>query len=244
MRIAILEDDPSQLELLGHWLALAGHDPHRFEHGEELLKAIGQQDFDLLILDWHLPELSGIDVLKRVRQNSKTPVIFCTSRDGEDDVVKALREGANDYVRKPIRRMELLARIESVTRRARTKDNKPESFELDCFQVDCATRTMRREGLPVELTGKDFDLAVLFLGNVGRLLSRIHIHEVVWGRSGSVTSRTMDTHVSRIRGKLGLFRERGWELKAVYGHGYRLERSQPPALLSPPSLDFHATRLA
>ena len=91
MRIAILEDDPSQLELLGHWLALEGHEPRRFEHGAELLKAISQEDFDLLILDWNVPDLSGIEVLRRVRKNSKVPVIFCTARDGQDDVVMALR---------------------------------------------------------------------------------------------------------------------------------------------------------
>jgi two-component system, OmpR family, response regulator RegX3 len=96
MRIAILEDDPSQLELFGHWLALAGRDPERFEQGGDLIKAIGLEDFDLFIFDWNLPDLSGIDVLRRIRQSSKTPVIFCTSRDGQDDIVTALREGAND----------------------------------------------------------------------------------------------------------------------------------------------------
>ena len=236
MRIAILEDDSSQLELIGHWLALAGHEPHRFEHGEGLLKAIGQEDFDLLILDWNLPGLSGIDVLRRIRQGSKTPVIFCTSRDGQDDVVTALREGANDYLQKPIRRMELLARIESVTRRARITDEKPEPFDVDSFQIDCTTRTISRDGAVVELKDKDFDLAVLFLSNVGRLLSRSYIHKVVWGANGSVTSRTIDTYMSRIRGKLGLVCERGWELKAVYGHGYRLQRTQTPAPLSPPEV--------
>jgi DNA-binding response OmpR family regulator len=233
MRIAILEDDPSQLELLGHWLALAGHDPQRFEHGQELLKAIGLEHFDLLILDWNLPDLSGIDVLRRIRQSAKTPVIFCTSRDGQDDVVTALREGANDYLQKPIRRMELLARIESVTRRARKTNEPPESFDVDCFQVDCTARIITRDGVVAELSEKDFDLAVLLLQNLGRLLSRRYIQELVWGASGRVTSRTIDTHVSRIRSKLGLVYERGWELRAVYAHGYRLERTQPAALLSP-----------
>ena len=96
MRIAILEDDPSQLELLGHWVALAGHDPQRFEHGSELLKAMRHEEFDVLILDWNLPDLTGIDVLRQVRQGSKVPVIFCSSRDGEHDVVKALQEQANE----------------------------------------------------------------------------------------------------------------------------------------------------
>src|SRR5215470_13114263 len=130
MRIAILEDDPSQLELLSHWLALAGYDPHRFEQGQELLKAVTQQAFDLLIVDWNLPDLSGIDVLKQVRRSSKTPVIFCTSRASQDDVVTALREGADDYLKKPVRRMELLARIESVTRRTRRIDEKAEVLKV------------------------------------------------------------------------------------------------------------------
>ena len=233
MRIAILEDDPSQLELLGHWVALAGHDPRRFEHGSQLLKAICDDDFDLLILDWNLPDLTGIDVLRQVRQGSRVPVIFCSSRDGEDDVVKALREGAHDYLRKPIRRMELLARIETVARRAENMQAKAEDFEVDCFQVNFANRTITRDGALVGLTQKDFDLAVVFLRNLGRLLSRSYIREVVWGANGVVTSRSIDTHVSRIRTKLGLVPEHGWELKAVYAHGYRLERAQPAALLSP-----------
>src|SRR5215831_11114484 len=145
MRIAILEDDPAQLELLGHWLALAGHDPQPFEQGQEILKAVTQETFDLLILDWNLPDLSGIDVLRRVRQCARMPVIFCTARDGQEDVVTALREGANDYLQKPIRRMELLTRIEAVTRRGRRMDEKPQVFAVDCFQIDCVTRTISRE---------------------------------------------------------------------------------------------------
>jgi len=208
MRIALLEDDPSQLELLGHWIALGGHDPQRFQHGQELLKAVDQEDFDLLILDWNLPDLSGIDVLRRVRQRSRMPVIFCTARDGQEDVVTALREGANDYLQKPIRRMELLARIEAVTRRGRRMDEKPQVFAVDCLQIDCVTRTISREGVPVELTGKDFDLAVSFLGTVGRLLSRKYINDVVWGVNGCVTSRTIDTRQPYPRQTRSSFRER------------------------------------
>ena len=110
---------------------------------------------------------------------------------------------------------------------------KAEDFEVDCFQVEFTSRTITREGTVVDLTQKDFNLAVLFLRNLGRLLSRNYIREVVWGANGLVTSRTIDTHVSRIRTKLGLVPEHGWELKAVYAHGYRLERAQAAALLSP-----------
>src|SRR5689334_18431667 len=152
MRIAILEDDPSQLELLGHWVALAGHDPQRFEHGSQLLKAVLDEEFELLILDWNLPDLSGIDVLRQVRKGSRVPVIFCTARDREDDVVKALQAGAQDYLRKPIRRMELLARIETVARRADIMQAISENFEVECFQVDFPKQTISRDGTPVDVT--------------------------------------------------------------------------------------------
>jgi DNA-binding response OmpR family regulator len=231
MRIAILEDDPSQLELLGHWVALAGHEPARFEHGTQLLLAMRNEDFDLLILDWNLPEVSGIDVLRRVRACSRVPVIFCTARDREDDVVTALKEGAHDYLSKPIRRMELVARIETVARRADINASK-ENFEVECFQVDFPKQTITRNGERVDLTQKDFDLAVLFLRNVGRLLPRSYITEMVWPENADVASRTIDTHVSRIRLKLGLVPQHDWDLKAVYAHGYRLDRRQAAALLS------------
>ena len=232
MRIGILEDDPSQLELLGHWVALAGHDPRRFDHGNQLLRAIRDESFDLLILDWNLPDLSGIDVLRQLRQFSRVPVIFCSSRDREDDVVKALQEGAQDYLRKPVRRMELLARIDTVARRSDDTEATSENFEFDGFRVDFSKRAITRDGAPVDLTQKDFDLAVLFFRNLGRLLPRSSTTQTVWRENGSVNSRTVDTHVSRIRAKLGLIPEHGWELKAVYAHGYRLERKQGAALLS------------
>src|SRR5689334_14047310 len=179
MRIAILEDDLSQLELLGHWLALAGHEPQRFEHGEDLLQTLANEDFDLLILDWNLPDITGIDVLRRIRASGKVPVIFCTSRESQDDVVRALHEGANDYLHKPVRRMELLARIESVTRRAQIMHEQPESFEVEGFQVNSVDHTISKEGKTFDLSEKDYALAALFLNNVGRLLSRKYIHDAV-----------------------------------------------------------------
>jgi DNA-binding response OmpR family regulator len=225
MRIAILEDDISQTELLSHWLQLAGHHPHAFDQGANLLRALERESFDALVLDWNVPDLSGVEVLKRVRQrlHSSVPVLFVTGRNREDDVVLALREGADDYMIKPVRRLELLARLEALARRGRHGQEQAEVLEVDAFRVDCQTRTVMRHGRQVDLTAKDFDLSVLFLRNIGRLLSRGHIRETVWGPNAVVTSRTLDTHVSRIRNKLGLTPEHGWRLAAVYRYGYRLE---------------------
>jgi two-component system, OmpR family, response regulator RegX3 len=226
MRIAIVEDDPSQLELLCHWLRSAGHESLAFQQASAFLEIMAQTQFEMVILDWNLGEASGIDVLRRLRQTSKVPVLFCTSHAEQEDVVKALRGGADDYMIKPLRHAELLARIDSVMRRIQNWQAKDEAFAVEQFRVDCASRTITRDhGAPFELTTKDFELAVLFLRNVGRLLSRSHIHDAVWGRNSSVSSRTLDTHVSRIRNKLGLIPSNGWQVKAVYAHGYRLEQA-------------------
>jgi two-component system, OmpR family, response regulator RegX3 len=226
MRIAILEDDPSQTELLSHWFKCAGHHPHPFAQGTRLLRALEHESFDVVLLDWNVPEMSGIDVLRHLRQRlqSGVPVMFSTARMREEDVVRALREGADGYVTKPVRRHELLARLEALALRRRDPQPRTGVIELDVFRVDLETRTILRNGAPLPLTAKDFDLATLLLRNVGRLLSRGHLRETVWASSQPVSSRTLDTHVSRVRSKLRLTPEHGWRLVAVYGYGYRLDR--------------------
>jgi len=111
MRLAVLEDDASQLELISRWLQMAGHHVHPFEQGTALLRALEQETFDALLLDWNVPDISGMEVLKRLRHElgSRTPVLFITARSEEADVVLALRQGADGYLVKPLRRLELLA---------------------------------------------------------------------------------------------------------------------------------------
>jgi DNA-binding response OmpR family regulator len=226
MRIAILEDDPSQLELLSHWLRNAGHFPQPFEQGTALLRALERETFDTLLLDWNVPDVSGLEVLKQVRQqlDSSIPVLFTTAREAEADIVAVLRAGADDYLVKPLRRIELLARLEAVARRSLVESTQPQRIEVDIFRIDCQARALARDGHVLDLTAKDFDLAVFFLRNVGRLLSREYLWERIWGTSKQLNSRSLDTHVSRIRNKLSLMPEYGWRLGAIYGHGYRLER--------------------
>lgn len=228
MRIAVLEDDPSQLELLEHWLKLAGHRLYAFENGEELLKALPHEAFDAVVLDWNVPDMTGLEVLVRLRRSSLVPVLFSTARAAEEDVVQALNAGADDYLIKPIRRMELLARLESVTRRSGYQPAPVEIVEVDVFRIDCSDRQLLRKNKPLKLSAKDFDLAVLLLLNVGRLMSRHELQKTIWSSSGERRSRSLDMHVSRVRSALSLRPEHGWRLTALYGHGYRLERVQKP----------------
>lgn len=233
MRVAIVEDDPSQAELLSHWLRQGGHQSHHFDRGATVIHALSQNSFDVLVLDWNLRDISGVEVLRRIRGSgqSSLPVLFASARGREEDVVSALRQGADDYVIKPVRYLEFIARLEAIARRGKHRTAQPEVLKLDVYHVDSLSRTLMRDGSPVDLTAKDFDLSVLFLRNVGQLLSRSHICERVWGRSALVTSRTLDTHVSRVRRKVGFIPENGWRLTAKYGYGYRLQqlRVAPPS---------------
>ena len=226
MRIAMLEDDIDVGSALKQWLEGAGHVVHHFTSGKAIVREAGRESFDLFLLDWHVPDLSGTEVLDWIRnkQNLQTPVLFATSRDTEADIVAALDAGADDYMSKPIRRLELLARVEALLRRARILASQPENVDMPPYLIDVANRVILLDGAAVEMTDKEFDLTLFLFRNLGQLLSRGHITESVWGRSSDVQSRTVDTHVSRIRKKLDLGPARGFRLTPIYNFGYRLEK--------------------
>lgn len=235
MRIALLEDDSHQAELLNLWLEAAGHTSTLFSAGKTLMKNMSHDSFDLLMMDWNLPDVSGDDVLRWVREHVdwRIPVLFVTARDSEEDIVRSLELGADDYMVKPIRRMELLARIAALGRRVGGAGAEREVIDVGGLSFDSARRSISRAGEAIDLTGKEFDLALFLIKNTGRILSRGHILESVWGRSSDVNTRTVDTHMSRIRKKLDLNQERGWRLSAIYQHGYRLEYLEPETPVAP-----------
>jgi DNA-binding response OmpR family regulator len=202
-----------------------GHDCHTFERGRELLHALRRESFDLLIVDWQLPDLSGPDVVLWVRSNveHRVPVLFLTNRVDERDIVDGLSCGADDYMTKPTRVGELIARVRALMRRSYPVTERP-TQTLGRYCIDQRRRVIEIDGESVALKHKEYELAQCLFANLGRLLSREHLLEAAWGAEGpSVTSRSLDTHVSRVRMKLGLRPENGFRLSAVYGVGYRLE---------------------
>ena len=230
LRIAILEDDPDQAEIVSLWLQDAGYTVASFLESAGFLRAVRRDSFDIYILDWIVPELSGIEVLRKLRGelNDNTPVIVATVKDKEQSIVRALEAGADDYLVKPMRRGELLARVAAILRRSGIGISPDNTFEAEPYRLDINNQVVILNGEEITLTNREFGLAVLLFRNAGKLLSRSHILEAIWGIDyNNVSTRTVDTHVSRLRKKLRLNEDTGWKLISVYQHGYRVERETP-----------------
>lgn len=224
MRIAILDDDTAFTDFLAEILTSEGHSCQSFHSGRSFLSRLHQDTFDLMIIDWSLPDADGLELLGLIKENlrSMPPVLLVTNRSEEKDIVAGLNAGADDYISKPIQPAVLVARVSALLRRAYpTKRNDAESFGR--YQFVPVMDTVLIDGEPVPLTSKEFALALLLFRNMHRSLSRAYMLEAVWGRNPELPTRTLDAHISRIRTKLGLRPENGYKLTPVYSYGYRLE---------------------
>lgn len=225
MKIGILEDDNAQAELLVHWLEEQGHELFHSENCQDFTHMFNREPLDLAVLDWELPDHTGLEVLQLIRQelNSRIPIIFATQRDSEADVVAALKAGADDYLIKPLRHAELVARVEALGRRAGL-DRSSEILRLDHVSINTATRQVLVNNEEVKLTQKDYQVACCVIRNMGKLLSREYLLKQVWGVDANLNTRTVDMHISRIRRSLKIEPDTGYVIKTIYQHGYRLER--------------------
>ena len=224
MRILHLDDDPLQRDVVQAWLRPAGHEVVAVATGAEALRALERGGFDLAILDWRVPDVSGEEVLRWIRRRQpRMPVIFATANDTEEQVAYILGAGADDYLVKPLRRVEFLARIAALARRARGGADGGGVVTLGPYQVDFERRSIALGGQALRMTPRMTDVALLFFRKRGELVPRAQILEEVWGGRAQVETRTVDTHVSRVRHALELDGRHGWRLAAIYQHGYRLE---------------------
>ena len=226
MHIGIVEDDPDQLALISLWLEAAQHSVRGFATATGYLEALKKEHFDLLVIDWMLPDGTGADLLPWVRGNLgwDLPVLVVTAREDEETVVQALQAGADDYVVKPLKHLELLARVAALGRRVRSGGLPV--LRMGAFEIDITRQRLTLDDEPLTMTQKEFDLSTYLFQNPGKLLSRDHLLNKIWGINVDVDTRTVDTHVSRLRKKLSLDGSKGWKLSPVYGVGYRLERAE------------------
>jgi DNA-binding response OmpR family regulator len=226
MRIAVLDDDADQLEFLSGLMTGAGYSCALFTTAEQFISVSRRENFDLLVVDWGLPGLSGLQLTSWVRENAgeQIPILMLTCRADASDIVEGLNAGADDYIVKPLQPGVLMARIRALLRRAWAHPPTGSVISIEGFQFDTSAETVRVDGEAVVLTSKEFGLALLMFQNLHRALSRGYVLEAVWGRNPELPTRTLDMHISRIRSKLGLRPERGYRLAPVYSYGYRLER--------------------
>jgi DNA-binding response OmpR family regulator len=222
MNIILLEDDPAQAVTLKSWLIEAGYECEHTASGEEFLPRLDRSDFDMLVLDWELPDTSGIEVLRIIRStvNWHVPVLFVTQRDSEADIVEALSSGADDYMVKQASKAEFLARVNALSRRLGTAALE---VEFGQYRFNLENKTAMCHDEEVRLTAREFEVAHYLFQRMGRLVSREQLLRDVWRVSG-VNTRTVDVHVSRVRKRLGITPENGFRIKTVYQHGYRLEQ--------------------
>ena len=233
MRIALFDDDPAEQALIAQLLERSGFECSVHTDARALLADAKTRRFDALIVDWKGHPAAGGPVLGHARAAAtRTPTLMMVANGREDDIIAGLSCGADDYLIKPLRPSELIARLQALLRRAHpdaTLDRyefEPYRFEpLPCEVVVAMSPEI--EPLRIVMTQKEFDLALLLFRNAGRPMSRNHIREVVWGGDADVSSRTMDTHVSRLRSKLGLNTQSLYRVMPVYGYGYRLDRLDP-----------------
>ena len=218
MQKTILVVDDDKMNLRRTRLILEkNYDILTTESGQEALDILKNEKVDLILLDIDMPGMSGIETFERMKErNIEVPVIFLTARGNVDDRIKGLKLGADDYIVKPFQVGELIARVEAVLRRYGKAGQKLAFADVE---IDVVSRTVTQAGVPVELTIKEFDLLVELMQNKNVALYRERIYEKVWGGSFMGDTRTLDSHIQRLRKKLG------WEnyIRTVFRIGYRLE---------------------
>lgn len=219
--IYLVEDEPAQVEVLSYNLTREAFQVVVARDGERALLLVEEMTPDLIILDWMLPDVSGIEICRRLRAKTTTkriPIIMLTARGEESDRIRGLETGADDYVVKPYSPSEIVARVRALLRRSRP-DMADERLELSGVVIDLAKHRVYRDGEPVHLGPTEYRLLKALMERGGRVLSRAQLLDLAWGRDIHVEERTVDVHIRRLRKALAL--NNGINpIRTVRGTGY------------------------
>lgn len=228
-RIAVLEDEDLLAELLASILAAGGHDVHRFDRAQRFINTSRHETFDLALLDWNLPDGDGLEVLRWCRDNldRAIPIVMLTGRHADQDIIRALNSGADDYITKPFSPAIVAARVEAALRRTQSSAADVSAMTLPGVSTDPATCTVTVDGVSAQLTPKEFALAGVFLANPNRSLSRAYLSERALGKNPELPSRSLDVQVGTLKRKLKLVEPRRIRLTSIYSYGYRLDVDTP-----------------
>lgn len=226
-RILVIDDDIELCELLTDYLTAEGFTVQSVNRGDLGAQQALAEEYSLIVLDVMLPGLNGFDVLRKIREASKVPVVMLTARGDDVDRIVGLELGADDYLPKPFNPRELVARIRAVQRRTDTAEETPASVvdkltevQIGDVQLCPASRSVKRAKQRVELTSVEFSLLEVLLRQAGQVVSREELVEKVLGRRLSAYDRSIDVHVSALRKKLGHQSDRGERIRTIRGIGY------------------------
>lgn len=221
--VLVVEDEVDLSQVMRDRLVADGHDVVVAHDGAAAMSAVARRVPDVVLLDWMLPDMDGLAVCRRLRQQHLMPIIMVTARGDEVDRVLGLEVGADDYLVKPFSLRELLARVRAMLRRVDLEGRRQspatnERIHVGPLIVDGASRVATLDGKPMHLTRKEFELLTVLVSNPGRAFSREFLVERVWGNDFDGFDRAVDTHVTRLRRKLGSLGDR---IVTVWGVGYR-----------------------
>jgi DNA-binding response OmpR family regulator len=224
-RILIIDDDAELCALVSRYLSSEGFTVERAADGVQGIERALSGSYALIMLDVMMPDLSGFDVLRRIREQSRTPVLMLTARGDTLDRVLGLELGADDYLPKPYDPAELAARIRAILRRSETPASAAAPLAVDDIELITLTRAVTRSGMPVELTAVEFDLLETLMRVAGSVVKREDLVRAVLGREFSPYDRSIDTHVCNLRKKIGRLKDGTDRIKGIRGTGYLYAKS-------------------
>ncbi len=221
IKILVVDDEPRMRKLVKDFLSAKGYEVLEAADGEEAVERfMGDREIDLLILDVMMPKMDGWEVVKAVRQYSRVPIIMLTARGEERDELLGFKLGVDEYISKPFSPKILVARVEALLRRSMPGAGQQEILSAGGIVLDKTAHEVKIDGNPVELSFKEFELLSYFMENQGIALSREKILNNVWNYDYFGDARTIDTHVKKLRAKMG---EKGGLIRTIWGMGYKFE---------------------
>lgn len=221
INILVAEDDTRILRLISDFLKKENYKVHTASNGEEALQIFEKENISLVILDIMMPIYDGWHVCKEIRKTSSVPILILTAKDRDIDELFGFDIGADEYISKPFNPVLLMARVKNLLKRVEVVSNEAKNentLEYEYIVINLDTKIMKIEGKEIELKPKEYDLIVLFIKNKERIFERYNLLDLVWGYDYTGDPRTLDTHINRLRNKLG---QKAYLLKTIRGFGYK-----------------------
>ena len=224
MPTVLIADDNKQIaSILEEYAKKEGYEPIIAGDGEDALKKFEQFAPDVILLDVMMPKMDGFEVCRKIRATSNVPVIMVTARGEDFERIMGLDIGADDYIVKPFSPSEVMARIRAVLRRVQPEEKAAGTFSLDNLQINIEDYTVYVDGQDVSLTKKEIEILWTLSSNKNKVFTRENLLNTVWGYEYYGDARTVDSHIKRLRAKLDAYGHPAWEIKTIWGVGYKFE---------------------